>query len=149
MEHPQFPSSCWRILTSSLRIGERITWSAMKKHGHRLALLVVEPENSSPVSTRKLLLESAKHTVITAFSAEEAIQTFERFPKVDAIIINGELPGGSRIAKRVKGQNPGMTIVCVDSHIAATAKWADKTADGHDPIAFLEMIENLGGRTGI
>lgn len=121
----------------------------MKKDGHRLALLVAEPEASSGLSTRKLLLESAKHTVIVAFSAEEAIQMFDRFPKVDAIIINYELTDGSRIAKHVKGQNPKMTVVCVDSHIAATVKWADHTADGHDPTAFLEMIQKLGGRTGI
>lgn len=121
---------------------------AMKKDG-KLALLVAEPENHSPVSTRKLLLESAKHTVITASSAEEAIQMFERFPKVDAIIIHCELTGASRIAKHVKGQNPKMKIVCVDSHVAATAKWADETADAHDPTAFLEMIKNLGGRTDI
>lgn len=120
----------------------------VKKDG-KLALLVAEIENGSPVSTRKLLLESAKHTVITAFSVEEAIGMFDRFPRVDAVIINGELRGASRIAKHVKRQNPKMTIVCVDSHIAATAKWADQTADAHDPAAFLEMIESLGGRTDI
>ena len=38
---------------------------------HRLAFLVIEPEPHEALSTRKLVLETAKHNVITAHSACE------------------------------------------------------------------------------
>lgn len=59
----------------------------MGKTGHRLSFLVVENEPGQGLFTRKLLLESAKHNVVTAHSAQEGREMFERFPKVDSVVI--------------------------------------------------------------
>ena len=87
----------------------------MPIRGHRLTFLIVEAEPAQGLSTRKLLLESAKHNVITAYSSEEGLQMFKRFPQVDAIVIDGELKGNSRLAKQVREVNPDIRIICLSS----------------------------------
>lgn len=119
------------------------------KQQQRLAFLIIETEPSQNLSTRKLLLESAKHTVINAFGSEEGLQLFKRFPNVDAVIIDSEMNGCSRVAKMVREQNPKIPLVCLDSRIGAKSSWADKTISAHDPAALLKMLEQMGGRTDI
>ena len=121
----------------------------MTKNGHRLSFLIVEAEPAQGLSTRKLLLESAKHNVITAYSSEEGIQMFKRFPKVDAVVIDGELKGSNRLAKQVKDADPDICVVCLTSRIGAKADWADHTANPHDPAALLKLLQELGGRINI
>lgn len=121
----------------------------MKKNGTRLSFLAVEAEEGHPVSTRKLLLESAKHTVITAYSAEEGLEMLKRFPKVDAVVIDSELKGAKQLAEQVRAESDSIRIVCLDPRISARCSWADKTVSTHDPGELLKMMEELGGRTDI
>ena len=120
----------------------------MKKQ-QRLAFLIIETEPSQNLSTRKLLLESAKHTVINAFGAEEGLQLFKRFPNVDAVIIDSEMSGCSRVAKMIKDQIPNIPLVCLDARIGAKSSWANKTISANDPAELLKMLEEMGGRTDI
>jgi hypothetical protein len=46
-----------------------------------------------------LVIETAKLNVITAYGEDEAIETLERFPKVDGIVIDTEL--GRRTCEQV------------------------------------------------
>lgn len=121
----------------------------MSKHGHRLAFLIVESEPSQGLSTRKLLLESAKHNVVTAYSSEEGIRMFKRFPGVDAVVIDHGLDGNEHLAGWVKEQNPEMRVVCLSPRDGAKASWAHKTVNSHDPAALLKLLEEMGGRTDI
>ena len=92
----------------------------MPNAGHRLSFLIVEAEPAQGLSTRKLLIESAKHNVITAYSAKEGQEMFERFPRVDGVVIDGELNGGDKLAKQVKAaksQNPRYRIVSAHGFI--------------------------------
>jgi CheY-like chemotaxis protein len=59
----------------------------------RPCFLVVDNEYPGSISTRKLVLESAKLNVITAYSPEEAIHTLNRFPNVDGIVLDTQLQG--------------------------------------------------------
>ena len=59
----------------------------------RPCFLVVDKQYPGSVSTRKLVIETAHLNVITAYSAEEAIQTLERFPNVDGIVLDTETRG--------------------------------------------------------
>src|SRR5580698_5439590 len=54
----------------------------------RPCFLVVDREYSGSISTRKLVIETAKLNVITAYSGEEAIETLERFPRMNGIVID-------------------------------------------------------------
>ena len=124
---------------------------SMASNEHRLSFLIIEAEPSDGLSTRKLLLESAKHNVITAYSGKEGIETFKRFPNVDAICIDAELEDlkGSEVAKKVKNTNPKIRIVGLTPRLAARCDWADETIDSHDPAALLKLLEETGGRTDI
>lgn len=121
----------------------------MRNNGHRLAFLIVESEPAQGLSTRKLLLESAKHNVLTAYSSEEGIRMFKRFPSVDALVVDSQLEGNERLVTSVREQSSRMRVVCLSPLEGAEASWADQTVNSHDPAALLKMLETMGGRTDI
>ena len=123
----------------------------MPQNSHRLSFLIIETEPSDGLSTRKLLLESAKHNVITAYSGREGVEMFKRFPNVDAICIDAELNDlkGPDVAKKVRAANPNIRIVGLTPRMAARCDWADQTINSHDPAALLKLLEEMGGRTDI
>ena len=57
----------------------------------RPCFLVVDREYASNISTRKLVIETAKLNVITAYSGAEAVETFKRFPNIDGIVIDEDV----------------------------------------------------------
>jgi len=120
-------------------------------NGHRLAFLVVEAEAAQGLSTRKLLLESARHNVLTAYSPAEGARMFQRFPHVDVVAIDGsfgeQICGG--LVKQLKGQNPAIRIVAFVANVGAQCDWADETTSSHDPAGLLRLLEEMGGRTDI
>ncbi|HWG39993.1 MAG TPA: response regulator [Candidatus Acidoferrales bacterium] len=113
--------------------------------------MVIESERTDGLSTRKLLLESAKHNVVTAYSGKEGVEMYKRFPNVDAVCIEAELPDlkSSAVAESIRKLNPKVRIVGLSPRLAGLCKWADKTIDSHDPNALLEVLEEMGGRTDI
>lgn len=54
----------------------------------RPCFLVVDREFPGNISTRKLILETAKYNVITAYSAQEAIEMLRVFPNVTAVVMD-------------------------------------------------------------
>jgi CheY-like chemotaxis protein len=123
----------------------------MPPNGHRLGFLIIETERIDGLSTRKLLLESAKHNVVTAYSGKEGVEMYKRFPNVDAVCIEAELKDlkGGSVAENIRKLNPKIRIVALSPRLAARCEWADKTIDSHDPNALLEVLEEMGGRTDI
>ena len=57
----------------------------------RPCFLVIDREFPGSISTRKLVIETAKFNVITAYSGKEAIETFARFPAVSGVVLDGGL----------------------------------------------------------
>jgi hypothetical protein len=47
----------------------------------RPCFLVIDQEHSNSISTRKLVIETARFNVLTAYSGAEAIQTLKNFPQ--------------------------------------------------------------------
>ena len=120
-------------------------------NGHRLAFLIVEAEPAQGLSTRKLLLESAKHNVVTAYSPDEGARMFRRFPKVDVVAIDGSF-GEAACAQLVAGlkeHNANIRVVAFIPNENAQCVWADETVSSHDPAALLKLLEEMGGRTDI
>ena len=118
----------------------------MGKNGHRLAFLVVEVEPGQALSTRKLLLETAKHNVMTAHSGKEGIEMLRRFPKVDAIALDVGLKDMecSRIAKEMKSITPHIPIVAMSPRVADQCEWADRIVSSHEPRELVQLLENIG-----
>ena len=120
-------------------------------HGHRLAFLIIESEPAQGLSTRKLLLETAKHNVITAYSAEEGIRMFKRFPRVDVVCIDTELEDLDKfdLVAKIKEQNSEIRILALTPRIGGHFEWADEVINSHDPAALLKCLEKMGARTDI
>ena len=57
----------------------------------RPCFLVLDQEDPGSISTRKLVIETAKLNVITAYSADEALETLSRFPNVNGVVVDTEL----------------------------------------------------------
>jgi len=57
----------------------------------RPCFIVVDRDYPGSISTRKLVIESAKLNVITAYDAEEALATLRRFPHVDGVVVNASI----------------------------------------------------------
>lgn len=88
----------------------------------RPCFLVVDNDYPGSISTRKLVLESAKLNVLTAYTAEEAVKTLQRFPNVDGIVLDTQLRGGScaEVIDQLRSTNAEMPIITV-------------SPSGHDP----------------
>lgn len=112
---------------------------------------MVEVEPNQALSTRKLLLEGAKHNVLTAHSGKEGIQMLKRFPKVDAIAIDAGLSDMdcATMAKQMRGIRPKVPIVAMTPRLAGACKWADHTISSYEPRELLELLQELGGRSTI
>lgn len=56
----------------------------------RPCFLVVDREFAGSISTRKLVLETAKFNVMTAYSYEEALATLETFPRLQCVVVTAD-----------------------------------------------------------
>ena len=53
-----------------------------------LVILMIEEEQPEGLSARKLVVETVKHNVLTAYNAKEGFDLLKRFPNVDAILVH-------------------------------------------------------------
>ncbi|MCU1312188.1 MAG: hypothetical protein JWO20_3313 [Candidatus Angelobacter sp.] len=114
----------------------------------RLCFLVIEVEPAQGLSTRKLLIETAKHNVITAYSGKEGMQTFDRFPQVDAVVVDSQLRDMKceEISKYIKSQNPLIRVIALSprDELPKNVCNSDRVVLAHDPAALLSLLEELG-----
>lgn len=119
-------------------LSARITYAMV-----RPCFLVIDPEHAGSISTRKLVIESAKLNVITAYSADEAVQAIAKFPAVDGVVCNSELAqdGLPRLFAAVKKQNPRMPVIVVGPHFVPSC--ADYHVHSFDPASLLDLLQGL------
>src|ERR1700743_2769317 len=81
----------------------------------RPCFLVIDREYASSISTRKLVIETAKLNVITAYSSNEAIETLKRFPAVEGVVMEASLPDMpcDDLARALKAIQPKLIIVAI------------------------------------
>jgi DNA-binding NtrC family response regulator len=110
----------------------------------RPCFLVVDPEHSGSISTRKLVIESAKLNVITAYGALEALETAKKYPAVDGVVCNTEvhdMPVGNLVhtLKELKRQRP---IVVVGPDLGDIGE-ADYHVESFDPRRLLDVLQSI------
>jgi CheY-like chemotaxis protein len=111
----------------------------------RPCFLVVDHEYSGSISTRKLVIETAKFNVLTAYSALEAIQTLRRFPAVDGIVADAEMPDMqcTELVRALKAVRPAVPVILVRRPAYDCCDDADYQIDSFDPRRLLELLEKL------
>jgi CheY-like chemotaxis protein len=111
----------------------------------RLCFLVIEVEPAQNLSTRKLLIETAKHNVITAYSGKEGLQMFDRFPNIDAVVVDSQLRdiNCEEITAKIKQRNSDIPVIALHhrEELPKHACNSDYVVVAHDPAALLKVLE--------
>jgi CheY-like chemotaxis protein len=111
----------------------------------RPCFLVVDREFSANISTRKLIIETAKFNVITAYSGAEAIETVERFPAIDGMVLDigvRDMPACD-VVRQVKQRQPKLPVIVICLPGSGECPEADHHLEFFDPASLLELLQKL------
>ena len=113
----------------------------------RPTFLVAEPEAPDGLSSRKLVLETAKFNVLTAHSAKETLAMIEKFPEIDAVVVHVDLDPGScaELVKEIRQRLQNVLIVVLSPSEHLTCSGADEFVYSHDPEALLKLLRGHFG----
>jgi DNA-binding NtrC family response regulator len=109
----------------------------------RPCFLVVDREFSSGISSRKLVIETAKFNVITAYSAAEAIETLTAYPAVNGAVVDEHTEGIDciELVSNLKKIKPTLPIIAVGGQ--GHCGNADFRVDSFSPSKLLEVLQSL------
>ncbi len=113
----------------------------------RAVFVVIEPENPEGLSTRKLVLETAKHNVLTAHSGAEGLAILERHP-ADAVVVHTgikDIPC-NRLVQAIKSLDPKMQVIVLAPNQAFTCAGADLVLPSHEPDRLLHELQKMLAR---
>jgi CheY-like chemotaxis protein len=111
----------------------------------RPCFLVVDREFSANISTRKLIIETAKFNVITAYSGAEALEATARFPALDGIVLDAglrDLPA-EEVVRQLKKDHPDIPIIVICAPGADDCPEAEHHLEFFDPAALLDLLQRL------
>lgn len=114
----------------------------------RPCFLVIDREFPGSISTRKLVLETAKFNVLTAYSGREAIETLRRFPGVDGVVMDGELDDipAEDLAQLFKRIVPTVPLIVICAPGGPACPSADRRVESFQPQKLLETLRDLKPR---
>jgi len=111
----------------------------------RPCFLVVDREFPGSISTRKLVIETAKFNVLTAYSADEGLELLRLFPAVSGVVIDDGIEGvttASLVAK-MKDLQARLPIIVVAAPDAGAVRGADVQLPSFEPAKLLEALRKL------
>jgi DNA-binding NtrC family response regulator len=73
-------------------------------------------EQPEGLSSRKLIVETAKYNALTAFSAKEGLEIFKEHP-VNAVVLHSSVQGipCDSMVKQIKKQQPDMPVIILSA----------------------------------
>jgi DNA-binding response OmpR family regulator len=107
----------------------------------RLVVLMIEVEQPEGLSTRKLVLETARHNVVTAYTAEGGMELLHRFPNVDVIVVHTEMENFSfeKTVRKLKDIRD-VPIIGISPRGERDKDGADYMISSHDPQTLLHLL---------
>jgi CheY-like chemotaxis protein len=111
----------------------------------RPCFLVIDREFPGSISTRKLVIETAKFNVLTAYSGREALEVFTRFPAVSGVVLDGGLEDISciEVAREIKRLQPNLPIIVIAAPGFTGCPEADYLLESFDPAKLLEILRGI------
>jgi len=111
----------------------------------RPCFLVIDREFPGSISTRKLVIETAKFNVLTAYSGKEALETFKRFPAVSGVVLDGGLEdiSSADLTRELKSLQPALPIVAISAPGFNDCPQADFQLESFEPAKLLEILRSL------
>jgi hypothetical protein len=110
----------------------------------RPCFLILDDEFPGSISSRKLVIESAKLNVITAYSPDEAIETLHRFPNVTGVVINVQMHGKKTCRQVIDGLrevHSGVPIITVSPSGYDRCGGEQFHVSSFDPKQLLDVLE--------
>jgi CheY-like chemotaxis protein len=111
----------------------------------RPCFLVIDREYSGSISTRKLVIETAKFNVITAYSALEALDTFQTFPRLNGIVLDAGIRDMAccDLVARLKQIDAKLPIVVISAPGTHECSQADYQLESFEPAKLLALLQSL------
>ncbi len=103
---------------------------------------MIDREHAGSLSTRKLVIETAKSNVITAYSGREGIEALARFPAVDAIVVDAavsDIPC-AELVSTLKKMQPAIPVVVIGTPSHPDCDGADHFLDSFEPARLLALL---------
>lgn len=103
---------------------------------------MIEVEQPEGVSTRKLVLETARHNVITAYTQKTGLRLLRRFPNVDVVVVHTELDDFSfaEAVREIKRIRNDVSVIGSSHGSGREMDGADYMPSRHDPHALLQLL---------
>jgi len=111
----------------------------------RPTILIAEPEPKEALSVRKLVMETAKFNVTTAYSSREARELLQKFPQVDCLVMIAEMPGCLETCRAAKSVNPAIPIILLSANQTSRCGPAEHHVSSHEPEALLDLLRSMFG----
>ncbi|MEO6965477.1 MAG: response regulator [Acidobacteriaceae bacterium] len=108
----------------------------------RVIVLMIEVEQPEGLSARKLVLETSKHNVITAYSGKAGIQLFRRFPDMDAVVIHvdvSDMPF-EEVVRQLREIRPNVPLIALSPVGAVGIPGVEYVIPSHEPQAILKVL---------
>lgn len=106
-----------------------------------LVILMIEEEQPEGLSARKLVVETVKHNVLTAYNAKDGMDLLRRFPNVDAVLVHvGQLHKQPGLLTDVRKVCPDKPIVLASPFAEESSPEANFVVDSHKPQALLKIL---------
>ena len=108
----------------------------------RLVVLMIEVEQPEGVSTRKLVLETARHNVITAYTSATGIALLRRFLNVDVVVVHTEMDNFSfeKTVSDIKKIRKDIPVIGITPHANKDKGGAEYMISSHDPETLLHLL---------
>lgn len=107
---------------------------------HSLVLLMMETEQPEGLSARKLIVETAKHNVLTAYTRKSGLDLLHRFPAVDAVLVHGLLPHCEDLIAEVRRVAPQVPVIVATPSAHRNYAGATFVIPSHEPRALLDLL---------
>ncbi len=111
----------------------------------RPCFLVIDREFPGSISTRKLVIETAKFNVLTAYSAQESIETLRMFSAISGVVLDSEITGMScvELVQALKKVKSGIPIIAICGPGDHPCPDADHELETFDPRHLLALLQSL------
>jgi DNA-binding response OmpR family regulator len=108
----------------------------------RLTVLMIEVEQPEGMSSRKLVLEAARHNVITAYTGRGGLDLLSRFPNVDVAVVHTELDGLTfeETVRELKRVRPDLPVIGISPSADREVEGADYMLSSYDPQELLKLL---------
>jgi DNA-binding response OmpR family regulator len=111
----------------------------------RPCFLVIDREFPGSISTRKLVIETEKFNVLTAYSAREAVETLKTFPAIDGVVLDSAIRGMScdELVSSLKAIKLSIPVIAVCGPGDPLCTSADYRLDSFEPRVLLALLRKL------